>query len=451
MADTADDDQKKTHRPRQAGKKADKKKSKDKNEAKGKNPRAFAIQSVNKAAKQARRGEDLETKKHHIPLVDRKSEEPPPIVVCVVGPPKVGKSTLIQNLIKNYTREKISDLKGPVTVVSGKKQRLTLIECPNDINYMIDVAKVADLVLLLIDASFGFEMEIFEFLNIAQVHGFPKIMGVLTHLDLLKKNKSMQKIKKSLKQRFWTEVYQGAKLFYLSNINHGLYPKTEVSNLARFIQVMKYRPLAWRSSHSYMLIDRFEDVTDPNLVDQNSKCDRVIRLYGYMRGAHLKYNSKVHIVGCGDYPVKSIHMLPDPCPLPNKEKKRSLTEKEKLVFAPMSGVGGIIYDKDAVYIDLGGSKAGRQANKSNNPENDQVIDNNEDNLVSSLHSLPETLDSKMESSGLSIFKKSVPVTGENVKSDTNWTNCREEIVTDANGMTRRKAIFLHGADRKSVV
>ena len=34
---------------------------------------------------------------------------------------------------------------------------------------MIDVAKVADLVLLMVDANFGFEMEIFEFLNIAQV------------------------------------------------------------------------------------------------------------------------------------------------------------------------------------------------------------------------------------------------------------------------------------------
>ena len=34
---------------------------------------------------------------------------------------------------------------------------------------MIDIAKVADLILLLIDASFGFEMEIFEFLNICQV------------------------------------------------------------------------------------------------------------------------------------------------------------------------------------------------------------------------------------------------------------------------------------------
>ncbi len=42
----------------------------------------------------------------------------------------------------------------------GKKRRLTFIECNNDINSMIDVAKVADLVLLMIDASFGFEMVI---------------------------------------------------------------------------------------------------------------------------------------------------------------------------------------------------------------------------------------------------------------------------------------------------
>jgi ribosome biogenesis protein BMS1 len=43
------------------------------------------------------------------------------------------------------------------------------MECSNDINSMIDIAKIADLVLLLVDASFGFEMEIFEFLNICQV------------------------------------------------------------------------------------------------------------------------------------------------------------------------------------------------------------------------------------------------------------------------------------------
>ena len=48
---------------------------------------------------------------------------------------------------------------------------------------------------MLIDASFGFEMETFEFLNICQVHGFPKIMGVLTHLDSFKHNKQLKKTK----------------------------------------------------------------------------------------------------------------------------------------------------------------------------------------------------------------------------------------------------------------
>lgn len=63
-------------------------------------------------------------------------------------------------------------INGPVTIVSGKRRRITIIECNNDINSMIDLAKVADLVLLMIDASFGFEMEIFEFLNICQVKIF---------------------------------------------------------------------------------------------------------------------------------------------------------------------------------------------------------------------------------------------------------------------------------------
>ncbi|KAK2084104.1 Glycoside hydrolase 2 (Mannanase, beta-galactosidase) [Saguinus oedipus] len=143
------------------------------------------------------RTQDLKTEKHHIPVVDRTPLEPPPIVVVVMGK-KVGKSTLIQCLIQNFTWQKLMEIRGPVTIVSGKKHRLTVIECGCDINMMIDLAKMADLVLMLIDAGFGFEMEMFEFLNICQVHGFPKIMGVLTHLDSFKHNKQLKKTKNSL-------------------------------------------------------------------------------------------------------------------------------------------------------------------------------------------------------------------------------------------------------------
>ena len=117
MAD--DDGSKKVHRARQSGPKAEKKKGGKHQPDKNRNPKAFAIQSVNKVAKQVHRSLDKETNKHHVPLVDRTAIEPPPVIVAVVGPPKVGKTTLINNLIKNYTREKISDVRGPVTIVSG--------------------------------------------------------------------------------------------------------------------------------------------------------------------------------------------------------------------------------------------------------------------------------------------------------------------------------------------
>lgn len=50
----------------------------------------------------------------------------------------------------------------------------------------------------------------------------------------------------------------GAKLFYLSGIRNGKYLQREVLNLARFISVMKFRPLSWRLTHPYLLTDRFE-------------------------------------------------------------------------------------------------------------------------------------------------------------------------------------------------
>lgn len=298
----------KSHRDRNAGRKAEKKKAKKQHvqelSDKQKNPKAFTFHSAIRAERRFRRKQDIETKKQHIPLVDRTSLEPPPVLVAVVGPPKVGKSLVIQCLIKSYVRQPLTNILGPVTVVSGKKRRITFMECNNDVNSMIDIAKVADLVLLLVDASFGFEMEIFEFLNICQVHGMPRIMGVLTHLDLIKNARQMRKTKKTLKHRFWTEVYAGAKLFYLSGMLHEEYLRTEIKNLARFISVMKFRPLSWRTTHPYVLADRLEDLTPPDLIRKNPKVDRTISLYGYAckiikffelfsNWLHLKCNFKV--------------------------------------------------------------------------------------------------------------------------------------------------------------
>ncbi|XP_073857682.1 ribosome biogenesis protein BMS1 homolog isoform X2 [Macaca fascicularis] len=101
-------------------------------------------------------------------------------------------------------------------VASGKKRRLTIIECGCDINMMVDLAKAADV---------------------------------------------------------------GAKLFYLSGMVHGEYQNQEIHNLGRFITVMKFRPLTWQTSHPYVLADRMEDLTNPENIQTNIKCDRQVSLY----------------------------------------------------------------------------------------------------------------------------------------------------------------------------
>ncbi|KAF2473014.1 ribosome biogenesis protein-like protein [Lindgomyces ingoldianus] len=332
----------------------------------GPNPKAFAFAAPGKLQKRAARSHDVKEKRLHVPLVDRLPEDAPPIIVGVVGPPGVGKTTLIKSLIRRYTKQTLSAPTGPLTVVTSKRRRLTFIECPADsLASMIDIAKVVDIVLLMIDGNYGFEMETMEFLNLLSASGMPgNVFGILTHLDLFKKQETLKLQKKRLKHRFWSELFQGAKLFYLSGVVNGRYPDREVLNISRFLSVMKNpRPLVWRNSHPYCLADRFLDVTPPTEIEQNPKCDRTIALYGYLRGTNFSaQRSRVHIPGVGDLSVSSTEALPDPCPTPyveqalakvtGKKKRARLGEKQKILFGPMSDVGGVLVDKDAVYIDV---------------------------------------------------------------------------------------------------
>jgi ribosome biogenesis protein BMS1 len=228
---------------------------------------------------------------------------------------------------------------------------------------MVDMSKVADIVLLMIDGNFGFEMETMEFLNILASSGMPgNVFGILTHLDLFRKPQTLKDAKKRLKNRFWSELYQGAHLFYLSGVINGRYPDREIHNLSRFISVMKNpRPLIWRNSHPYSIIDSFRDVTHPTKIEEDPKCDRTVVLSGYLRGTNFSAEGqRVHIPGLSDYTISAMEALPDPCPTPfmdqaiakatGKTGRRRLDEKEKKLHAPMSDKSGLKIDGDTIWI-----------------------------------------------------------------------------------------------------
>uniref|UniRef100_A0A673LK33 BMS1 ribosome biogenesis factor n=1 Tax=Sinocyclocheilus rhinocerous TaxID=307959 RepID=A0A673LK33_9TELE len=315
----------KRHQHKHSGPKAQKKNRKkeqgtepERDERK-RNPRAFSVQSAVRMAKTFHRAQDIKTKKHHIPLVDRTPLEPPPVVVVVMGPPKVGKSTLIRCLIKNYTRQKLSDICGPVTIVSGKKRRLTFIECNNDINSMIDLAKVADLV------SAG-----------------------LHHLQLSKIKPLKFFFCIHLLTSAYTQLYPGG-LLTVTTVHCNITPS----------------------------------------------------------------------IGVGDFSVADVSFLPDPCPLPEVIKKRALNVKERLLYAPMAGVGGLVYDKDAVYIDMPSG-------------HEEVRPTTE--LVQSLIGTQATLDAKMAASKVSLFTGTAALTPEeNPMESREWDERAQR--------ERRRAVF----------
>lgn len=260
----------------------------------------------------------------------------PPLVVAVQGPPGCGKSLLIKCLIRYYSSQTVSNLQGPITVVTSKTQRITFIEIANDLKSMIDASKIADLVLLCVNAENGLEMETFEFLNLLLNHGFPKLIGVITHLDQVDRSTG-----KSIKARLQKELNTNIKIYKLEKIIHGRYEKKSIQSLARLLNVAKIRIFSFRNGRGYCLVDR---------VDMN---DGKVLLYGYCRGSGLKTGARVHIPGVGDCVILEAKELDDPCPcLPPKSSTRTLIKAQRSIHAPFSTLGGLVLDEEGARVDI---------------------------------------------------------------------------------------------------
>jgi ribosome biogenesis protein BMS1 len=152
----------KKHRVAKSGAKAKKKKENEKKKRgltnERYNPKAFSVANIGRTKKNAQRNLDKAHQKEVVALRNRAEDLPPPVFIVVMGPSGCGKTTLIRSLVKMFTGQNLTDTKGPISVVSSRKKRLTFFECSNDLHSMTDLAKVADVVLLMIDGSYGFEM-----------------------------------------------------------------------------------------------------------------------------------------------------------------------------------------------------------------------------------------------------------------------------------------------------
>jgi ribosome biogenesis protein BMS1 len=117
----------------------------------------------------------------------------------------------------------------------------------------------------------------------------------------------------------------------------------------------------------------------------------------------------VHIPGAGDLTIASVEKLKDPCPLPTVEgeKRRRMGEKGKLIHAPMSDVGGVMYDKDAVYVNVLGSFTRRKEGEEIGEDGKRLVHQGEgERMVMDLQDATSTLHGQVANSDLRLFGSS---------------------------------------------
>lgn len=56
----------------------------------------------------------------------------PPFVIAVQGSLESGKTTVISSLVYHFTRQKVTSVKGTITLRTNRNQRITFLECPTN-------------------------------------------------------------------------------------------------------------------------------------------------------------------------------------------------------------------------------------------------------------------------------------------------------------------------------
>eukprot|EP00917_Polyrhabdina_sp_WS-2016_P002590 GHVP01005594.1.p1 GENE.GHVP01005594.1~~GHVP01005594.1.p1 ORF type:complete len:830 (+),score=184.57 GHVP01005594.1:66-2555(+) len=310
---------------------------KSSNKQKNQNPSKPAMQP-----KKSQRSLDLEQKRS-IPskkLTGNDSNLPPLIVIF--GSKGSGKSTLLRSLIKRFTKQTPKNISGPVTVITDKSHRVTLLECKPDLTSMIDASKIADLVIFTIDITVGIQTEVLEFAALLKAHGMPKSFLVITNTDNILKNEKRKEPIKKIKETFIRNIGPVTKPVLLKGLEKTTYKENDLLILARNIIASKPFNLTWKNTHGHICADKLDNESNE------------ISFYGYLRGCPLRESDSVCIPGIGDFTIKTLSKIQDPCPLPIKDKKmiRAIQDKSKLMYSPFSGIEGIFYDDESVYVDI---------------------------------------------------------------------------------------------------
>ncbi|NWX91926.1 TSR1 protein, partial [Nothoprocta pentlandii] len=246
------------------------------------------------------------------------SKDGPPHLVAVV--PLHGAAAACDAALRLLQSQDAATVRGEPGGAAGfallcprLKQRWRFVVAQaGDLHAVLDLAKVADSLLFLLDAAEGWDSVGERCLSCLFAQGLPSFALAIpggTDLPPKKRIDAKKRLTKAIEKRF-----PEAKLFPLTTAQ-------EASLLLRQLGAQRQRPLAFRARRAHLLAYAAHFVPSPE-----SHLVGTLKVSGFVRGQTLSVNSLVHIVGHGDFQMSQVEAPPDPLalnPRVDKGRKRS--------------------------------------------------------------------------------------------------------------------------------
>jgi pre-rRNA-processing protein TSR1 len=213
------------------------------------------------------------------------------------------------------------------------KQRISVFEVQREIRTVLDAAKVADIIVLVVDAETGIDESGKFLLNLIKGQGMPSSLVILQNLEKLGKHKN--DVKKNIMKWIHGELPEEPRIVPFDS-------DKDVKQLSRWISEQTAKSIQWREKRPYMLIENYEFVPNnaqssatandsslDSLAHENKTGTLVVR--GYLRGKSMTPNQLVNLVNYGTYQLSKIQYEYDPCSL---KKSVDYDEKMKTPLVP---------------------------------------------------------------------------------------------------------------------
>lgn len=244
----------------------------------------------------------------------------------IVGVIPANESGSTEEVLQGFCRSLNVDFPGgeqAFTVVSKEKKSAFTFVCEKDCNDQdcIDIAKVADIVVLTLDCSQAVQQTIREIQETQELtnddgqtiattwfsevglcitdytrdlvtainsQGSPNVVVIIQNLDTFSE-KQRQKVLKIHQRYFGSMLHDSTKV--LAVISDDDYAST-----LRHIQVCKLRSLKWRDQHPYMLVEERS---------YNEEAQE-LTVCGYLRGMPLSATQLMHLTNYGTYQISKV-------------------------------------------------------------------------------------------------------------------------------------------------